>query len=290
MFLNTHLFIIAATCIIAVSTGNRGRDCKSIKQIPKQHVGGFKPRIVGGFIPRIHSLPFVAYLMMFDRQGNSTPCTGSIIAPRYVLTALHCLIYADSHARMTLVEVQKRMIVKVGSLYKEKGRKYSVVAHYMPPIRPGSDFQDIVLLKLNRAINFIKGKTAPVVLGRWLPKVNETLTIAGHGDRVVNGRGAKVSPYVLANVTVLGAQYNGNIVSGFWTYGDGEGASPGDSGGPALKVVNGQYVQVGMIAVGGTYDTSDHGACVVGLYLAIAPYCDFIQTKTNGAARCRHVD
>uniref|UniRef100_A0A7E4USY8 Peptidase S1 domain-containing protein n=1 Tax=Panagrellus redivivus TaxID=6233 RepID=A0A7E4USY8_PANRE len=290
MLLKPYHFTIFATCIISVTT--LYYDYDAVGQPPDsavKDVGKFKPRIVGGYIPYVHSLPFVVYIQIFGKNGDFGVCTGSIIASRYVMTAFHCLADAILPFRTTLEELRKRMIVNVGSMYKKDGRPYKVVDFYPFRTKAGK-YEDFVILKLDRELYFSKGTIKPAVLGRWIPKRGEVLTIAGHGRRIANGRDERPDRYILANVKV-----EKNITlrrgrEGFCARGVNQGPAKGDSGGPALKIVNRQYVQVGMIAGGKKILVNSRYKCDEGEFILIAPYCDFIYEKTEGTARCQQVN
>uniref|UniRef100_A0A7E4ZRB2 Peptidase S1 domain-containing protein n=1 Tax=Panagrellus redivivus TaxID=6233 RepID=A0A7E4ZRB2_PANRE len=282
-----YAFSIFPTCIVLITALHYDYDSPVVSQLPDyavRNVGKFQPRIVVGVIPRYHDMPFVVYIQSFGRFGQSDSCTGSIIASRYVLTAFHCLENAGENFHMTLEEIRKHMLVNVGSMYKKDGRPYKVLAY--DPVKTRKGDVDMVILKMDGELKFPNGTViTPVVLGRWTPKKNVVLSIAGHGWHTANGRIQRPDRYITASAKVVSNEtWEGNV--GFRAIGVNEGPAKGDSGGPALKPVKGNYVQIGMIAEAGKLSINANDRYIVGVYVSIGPYCHLIQEKTNGSARC----
>ena len=49
-------------------------------------------RVVGGRKTKAHKYPWLVFLETTDQRGEEGRCGGSIIHPRHILTAAHCLM------------------------------------------------------------------------------------------------------------------------------------------------------------------------------------------------------
>uniref|UniRef100_A0A7E4V717 Peptidase S1 domain-containing protein n=1 Tax=Panagrellus redivivus TaxID=6233 RepID=A0A7E4V717_PANRE len=248
--------------------------------------------VLEGTIPIEHTLPFVAFIVVNHGKYNAN-CTGSIIAPKYVLTAYHCLL-----TNGTTPTSPDAATVRVGSQYKSKGRAYQVREYYITDKTSKSykNWDDIVVLELTQEILFDFLTTAAITLGRSTPRIGDTLTIAGHGIRIVQRRRLAIDSYVIGNVTVRrNSKYCKPVTNEFCAGGLKQGSAKGDSGGPAFKIINRKYVQVALITGGQHFhiiDKSRRDYQLIGMYdhgtlLKIAPYCGYIQKATGGAAYCQ---
>uniref|UniRef100_A0A7E4V735 Peptidase S1 domain-containing protein n=1 Tax=Panagrellus redivivus TaxID=6233 RepID=A0A7E4V735_PANRE len=291
MMLKMYVPLIAATCIVSIYAIDYGYDYDNV-------FDGYRQRIIEGIVPTNHPLPFLVFISV-GRDLLST-CTGTILSPRYVLTALSCFSVAAQRLKITTREAERLMVVRAGSQYRYEGLPYSVASSYITSkTSKNKAFDDIMILKLNRDIVFDYLTTAPVTLVRWKPKLGETVAIAGYGVHVTGAEpNYKTKSYVIGNTTVMkNDRYCKPKKSyEFCAGGINQGRSDGgDRGGPVMKKINGKYVQVGMILEGKTihnpgnrfstlFDVQDSG-----LYLTIDFFCDMIQRYTDGAAYCKKI-
>ncbi|HWG98546.1 MAG TPA: trypsin-like serine protease [Pilimelia sp.] len=175
--------------------------------------------IIGG--STVSSAPWSAQVY---RGGNFT-CSGTIIAPTWVLTAKHC--------------VGSSMSVRVGNVNRGSGTQASVTQYYNAP-----NGSDLSLLKLASAA----GSTF-AQLGTANPPVGAEVNIYGWGMTCRTGcQPSTVLKTARVRVTSICRDYYGGeaICS---TRIDGAAWS-GDSGGP--KMHNGLQVGVASTADGGT--------------------------------------
>jgi secreted trypsin-like serine protease len=174
------------------------------------------PFIIGG--GTVSSAPWAAQVY---RSGSFT-CSGSIIAPTWVLTARHC--------------TSSSMTVRVGSVFRGQGTLANVV-------QVSSRF-DLALLRLDRSIN-----TSFVTLASSDPPVGATNSIYGWG--MTCRTGCQPSTQLkTASVRVSGFTtdaYGGRAIASTRINGN---AWRGDSGGP--QFYNNRQVGVASTADGVT--------------------------------------
>ncbi|XP_053726530.1 granzyme A-like [Synchiropus splendidus] len=189
--------------------------------------------IIGGTEVKPHTLPFMALV-----QSDQTYCGGTLIHPKWVLTAAHC-------ARSGPV---KKVILGLHSLknteedFKEERKVARQVIH--PCFNTDLAINDLMLLELDQPVKKTKAVNW-LILGEKgnYPKNGMSCLVAGWGQtRYFNGAGSDV--LLSAPVTVIDRtlckQYGewpfitkGMICAGFVGKNQG-GVWKGDSGGPLL--------------------------------------------------------
>ncbi|MBU8858202.1 MULTISPECIES: trypsin-like serine protease [unclassified Micromonospora] len=174
------------------------------------------PLIIGG--GTVSSAPWAAAVF----SNGSFTCSGSVIAPQWVLTARHC--------------VSGTMSVRVGSVYRASGGvTRTVSASYTR--------YDLALLRLSSTVS-----TSAVSLATSNPPVGSTNTIYGWGMTCYSGCSAS-SQLKTASVRVTTNSatdaYGGQAIRSTRINGN---AWRGDSGGP--QFYNGRQVGVASTADG----------------------------------------
>ena len=177
---------------------------------------GPTPLIIGGGY--VSSAPWAAAVF----SNGSFTCSGTIIAPEWVLTARHC--------------VGGSMSVRVGSVYRSSGgTTRSVTAAY--------GRYDLALMRLSSSVN-----TSYVTLANSNPPIGSTNSIYGWGMTCYSGCSAS-SQLKTANVRVTSNNasdaYGGQAIQTNRINGN---AWRGDSGGP--QFYNGRQVGVASLANG----------------------------------------
>jgi secreted trypsin-like serine protease len=176
------------------------------------------PLIIGG--GTVSSAPWAAAVF----SNGSFTCSGTIIAPQWVLTARHC--------------VSGSMSVRVGSVYRSSGGvTRTVSAAYAR--------YDLALMRLSSSVS-----TSYVSLASSNPPVGSTNSIYGWGMTCYSGCGASTQ-LKTANVQVTSTNatdaYGGQAIRSTRINGN---AWRGDSGGP--EFYNGLQVGVASTANGTT--------------------------------------
>jgi secreted trypsin-like serine protease len=175
------------------------------------------PPIIGG--TPVTSAPWAASIY---RSGGSFTCSGTIIAPTWVLTARHC--------------VSSGITVRVGSVYRSSATTIGVSGYQVSPQG------DLALVRLASAHN-----TTFSQLAGTNPPVGSTNQICGWGRTSYNG--APSDQLKCADVRVTSTTcrdyYSGQAICSSRITGN---AWSGDSGGP--QRYNGQQVGVASTADG----------------------------------------
>jgi secreted trypsin-like serine protease len=210
-----------------------------------------RPAIVGG--ATVTSAPWAAAVFATINGEKRFGCSGTIVAPTYVLTARHC------------IQTGRTMSVRVGSVSRTAGGATRTVTSV-------STNNDLALMKLDSPVT-----TTYMALSATDPRVGATNTIFGWGrtcgtcDFAVTLKTATVTVDSLNQRDV----YNGRgILSS-----QGSGYSwQGDSGGPQLNDLKKQ-VGVASQATGPRTD----GARPQQVYASIAANAAWI-TRVSGVA------
>lgn len=239
MITRTALLAAAATCGLAgsASAGSDG-------------TGTIRTEIVGG--SPTDTDPAVVQLVTMLAQGKSAMCSGTLIAPRVVLTAAHCIDGDDPPAEQ---------FVHFGTTIRGEdpgfiGRREVVDRVFFDPWSLSSNDIAMVLLAEDAPV-------APVVIDRVGLvdlDIGRTLRLVGWGDTIGDAGDAGTKRTVMASLTGF---YNEWVMS----YGSAEGNTcQGDSGGPILMERDGYEILVGVTSWGIAGCEGTSGATRVAAY------------------------
>ena len=246
--------------------------------------GRAQARIVGGQPARIDNWPWQVWVVAAAPDGWRLTCGGSIIAPRWILTAAHCL--ADDN----------------GTSLADRGFEYSVVfgedrpqtnrgipADRLIPherFNPSTLANDIALIRLtrnipgNRSIQLSSEST-----DRVFARPGLCATVTGWGTTAEGGTGSTTLQRAELPIIATGAcdtaypdqVTNGHICAGYEQ--GGVDSCQGDSGGPLIvrQGESSRYVQVGVVSWG--YGCARPGS--PGIYTRVSKYISWIQSHTG---------
>lgn len=171
-------------------------------------------------------------------------CTGTVIAPRYVVTAAHCL--ADVPVPMTTCEVF------FGSDLAMPGESIAIAEAIPHPAfdhaSPTFEVNDIAVLRLASPTQVPPVRLARAALGPG--SIGQEMRIVGFGRTSPDGSVSGVKRQGKAHVLELGGTFFSMSVSPSAT-------GKGDSGGPAFTLEEGVEVLAGIHARGNYTQESD---------------------------------
>jgi len=241
--------------------------------------------IVGGEEAPDADFPWITAVYFEDHL-----CGGTLIHPKWVLTAAHCIIDDD------YVYHADEIAVAVGFNNRQNVNKFIYVSKVIvhPDFKGGSaDFangdvhDDIALLELKEAV-----QTPPITLNQSssCPKNGSDLTLAGWGSLEEDGSVVsmlhRVDLPLVSNEECETALRKSNyfknvpILSTMMCAGNGLGDSDachGDSGGPLFVKNGNSYVQYGLVSFGN--GCAKEG--FYGVYTRVSEYIDWINSKTG---------
>ncbi len=240
-------------------------------------------KIIGGQDAKSTSWPWMAALLNSSTSDfyNAQFCGGVLIDDSWILTAAHCVTY-DKIDRPKLpndIEVS----VGIHDLDSFNGPRHDVTAIYRhPDYDTTSLVNDIALLRLatpsgQQPIQLFSGETEEELDGSLIG-VMTTLIGWGRNSSINSG----YYPTILQQVELpvvsnnncsayYGPLPDSQICAGY-SPGSGKDACVGDSGGPLMVQVDGQWAHTGLVSYGS--NCSSNGD--YGVYTRTSSFIDFI--------------
>jgi secreted trypsin-like serine protease len=219
--------------------------------------------IIGGDVATIAGFPSLAFIAAQTGKDQGFACTGTVIAPRLVLTAAHCV--EDLHfGGFTAAPDYKVATGRANPGQDETGNVLQVSGtHVFPGFDPGTTRGDAALLVLASptpapAIPLATAADSALYAG------GAPVLLAGWGLTSANARSAPEELHTTSNVVLDPAACKTRVPRFYPPYSSAlqmcttdppdkkNGGCFGDSGGPAIAHrADGSPVQVGIVSTGG---------------------------------------
>uniref|UniRef100_A0A1A9WB41 CLIP domain-containing serine protease n=1 Tax=Glossina brevipalpis TaxID=37001 RepID=A0A1A9WB41_9MUSC len=221
-------------------------------------------RIYGGRNSEVYEFPWLAFLEYSETDPNAEiVCSGSLINPRYVLTAAHCVKGAVVRLKGELVAVRLGVHDYTENIRfarnMERIRIIERIVHEL--YKTGKNpLNDIALLRLEDNVKYsktIRPICMPWALSDYTPNRNVNLTVIGWGATEKKSSSAVKQKVTLAlfDQTYCQQQYATLGLNIEWTQicAGGElnkDSCRGDSGAPLMHNHNGIWVLQGIVSFG----------------------------------------
>lgn len=156
---------------------------------PEQRLLRIK-RVVGGKKSSIEDFPYIVFLACSDNdfQISQARCGGSILSPKYVLTAAHCI-------QLKIDKSSNKCRVRAGSVFANSGgtlhyvKNYTIPKDYRSEDVIGYGSHDIAILELEEPIKFDRKTKMPIKMFEFGEKINhdEVAILSGWGQTTKDG-------------------------------------------------------------------------------------------------------
>ncbi len=239
------------------------------------------PQIMGGYEATAGAWPWMTALLYADISDNfqAQYCGGVLIAANWVLTAGHCVAGRSAGQINVAVGVHDLATWSGARIAVKRIVKHPNYVDYNPNDK-NSLANDIALLELNSSsgqtpITIYSGASVQELDSRLLSQMT-TLVGWGLADPETDWYPSKLQQVNLPVVADSYCNFQGvtptdsQICAG---YPEAKDACGGDSGGPLMLEIDGQWAHVGLVSYGADCQQGGY----YGVYTRTSAYVDFIK-------------
>jgi len=225
------------------------------------------PQVVNGDAVPKGKYKFIVALQRLDWKEKGHPtghwCGASLLSPRYILTAAHCVTTTDKDKNLVVMDANLFSAIAGMTEYgMGQGQERRIASISVHPLygQPSADYAyDVAVLELDRKVNGLP-KVKLAQAGEDAP--GTVPTVAGWGSIVAQYPDYAAVPFNpiemrAANLPVIedqscadayGQRFSSDIQ--VCTYLPARGDCQGDSGGPLFRKISGRFVQAGIVSWG----------------------------------------
>lgn len=231
----------------------------------------FNLRIVGGAETTIEQFPYMSALVNRGADASDTFCGASVIHPRWVMTAAHCVEGVAASSLDVLTGVDNLQRASEGERISVK----RIINH--PAYDTNNVSSDIALLELDAptrapAVSVASNQNAALFA------TGQPVAVAGWGDRSDGNGDYPIQLHAIdlsiSDFTRCSQAYSG-LTSVHLCAGVPDGSRDscsGDSGGPLVARTDSGVFQVGIVSFGESCASVTHP----GVYTRVSEFSDFI--------------
>ncbi|EFA05665.2 serine protease P150 [Tribolium castaneum] len=253
-----RLFVLLASALALPTDQPLSEDFPVTDSSGNESLPEVEDRIVGGSPAKLGQFPYQAALYLKDSDGKMFFCSGALIAPRYILTAAHCI---EGSIETVLVELGTiRLDDKSGGfqVYASQGFSH-------PNYSPKSIANDIAVLELSKSVP-MSANIQTIRLASDKLGVGVSVTLSGWGKTSSTSAVSKTLNHV--KLTTISNAVCKNY----------ESTCSGDSGGPMVTGSGSSALHVGIVSFGSSKGC-DKGYPTV--YTRTAAYRAWIREHAN---------